>query len=106
MKASLATRGDVGGFHLVEWLQVFLVDCHVIWMGYIDNPGQGNFRAVTLTLSYINCHKKAVALFIPRIPQEHQTLFSKCLKCKIHKHFRTATFAQSILEPIFFGVLS
>jgi hypothetical protein len=53
MKASLATRGDVGGFHLVEWLQVLPVDCQVIGMGQRDNPGQGNFKAVILTLYFI-----------------------------------------------------
>jgi hypothetical protein len=29
MKSSLATRGDVGGFHLAERLEALLVDCQV-----------------------------------------------------------------------------
>jgi hypothetical protein len=53
MKSSLATRGDVGGFHLVEWLQVLLVDCQLTGMGQGDNSGQGNFEVVILTLYFI-----------------------------------------------------
>lgn len=60
MKASLATRGDVGGFHLVEWLQVLLVDCQVIGMGQSDNAGQGNFKAVISTPSFIRRENRAL----------------------------------------------
>jgi hypothetical protein len=80
MKASLATRRDVGGFHLVEWLQLLLVDCQVIGMGHTDNAGQGNFKAVILTLSFISCHEerksRSATAFNPRIPQEYKTRFA------------------------------